>query len=476
MDLYNQFNQYYNLLIDEYYRDKSSTNLPNEFITELMNTVKTNVNKLCLDLDLHKNFKYFYLYVLNLFIQNLANAMINSFKHVMTNNIIEYVTDTATQKNPDKNIEDDIANEIKIFEEKLNNDMFKQMYNNLMTIKTNICYDYIAVICFIVYLETNSFDFVNALTDKIVTGETAINLEFDSNTNSIIPSYTELSINNFCIDCIDCSNCLCCYECKDCMMCNCCINCIGCSQSMYCMSSLNIVNSFYVTNSRNIYYCHKCCTCNTCYYSDHITNCKRVIYVSNTLNLSNARKSFIQPMSKYLSINNRSQEINCYQRRIFTRNDLTDTDIFNSIDENILKNNDYYQSLTINQISVFYEYTQIIDKCSKHNPSKKCKDNYNNVNDDCSLIYGCTYPSQHDIYFANDYKYAKWNDIQSKFCKYSNYINPERCNKFTRLRYNSQNKNYVEYNNHRDSIRRYKDNNSGINTDINAREKYSRMY
>lgn len=470
MDLYTQFNQHYNFLIDEYHRNKSSTNLPNKFITDLINTVNTNVNKLCLDLDLHKNFKYFYLYVLNLFIQNLANAMIDSFKHVMTDIIIEYVTDTASQKNSNKDINDDIAKEISMFEKQINDDMFRQMYDSLTNKTTKDCYNYIAVICFISYLETNSFDFVNSLTDKIVTGETAINLEFDR--NSIIPRYTE-SINNFCINCINCSNCLCCYECKDCMMCNCCINCIGCSQSMYCMSSLNVVNSFYVTNSKNIFYCHKCCTCNTCYYSDHITNCNRVIYVSNVLNLSNARNSFIQPMSKYVSIDNRDQEINCFQRRIFTRNDLTDTDIFNSIDKNILKNNDYDQSLTVNQLPMFYEYTQIINKCSKHNPSKKCKDNYNDVNDDCSLIYGCTYPSQNDIYFADDYDNMKWNNIQSTFCKYSNYVNPDRCNKFTRSRYNPQNKNYVKYNNYRESIRRYKDNN---NNGINTNEKYSRMY
>ena len=65
MDLYAQFKYQYNLLVDRYYRDKSSKKTQDTFTPKLIDTVNTNINKLCLNLNLHKNFKYFYLNVLN---------------------------------------------------------------------------------------------------------------------------------------------------------------------------------------------------------------------------------------------------------------------------------------------------------------------------------------------------------------------------------------------------------------------------
>ena len=203
MDLYAQFKYQYNLLVDRYYRDKSSKKTQDTFTPELIDTVNTNINKLCLNLNLHKNFKYFYLYMLNLFIQNLANAMINNLKRVMPRNITTHIKNIALQKNHNnRNVVNDtvIDNEINLFESKINTDTFGRMYYKLTNTNVNICYDYIAVICFISYIETNSFEFVNTLTDKIISGETSINLNFDNNLNSFIPNYT-VSNNNFCIDC-----------------------------------------------------------------------------------------------------------------------------------------------------------------------------------------------------------------------------------------------------------------------------------
>ena len=443
MDLYNRFNQHYNFLIDEYHRDKSSMNVQNKFITDLTNTVNTTINKLCLDLDLHKNFKYFYLYVLNLFIQNLVNAMINTFKRVMTNNIIEYVTDTVSQKNPNKviNIDDDIAKEISRFEKQINDDMFRQMYGSLTNKTTKDCYNYIAVICFITYLETNSFEFVNTLTDKIVTGETSINLNFNNASNSFIPNYTE-SNNSFCIDCIDCMSCLCCYNCYNCVICNCCINCRDNNQSMYCMNSLNVRNSFYVNNSINIFYCHKCCTCNICYYSDHITNCFNVMYVSNVTNLYNNQKSFIQPMSKRL-YENKDKFIKCFQRRIPASERISRDSVAESIDENIVLNHDIQPNQSIPRSDIYYQYTQIIKICNKQISKNNYNSGYTNVNDDYSLIYGCSYPMPNDVYFDDNgfRNNKKWNATQLSFCGLDYNKKLEQCQTFMNSEFNPFSKN-----------------------------------
>lgn len=449
MDLYDKFNQHYNLLIDEYRRNKSSKNVQNKFITELINTVNINVSKLCLGLKLNDNFKYFYLYVLNLFIQNLANAMVESLKRAMTNSIIEYITNLKTQENPDEEVDvndDDITIEIQRFEKKINYDIFKQMYNTITNIKTNDCYNYIAVICFIAYLETNTFEFIDTLANKIVSGETSINLEFNNNINLIIlPVYTE-SNNNFCINCFNCSNCLCCYECTGCKTCNCCINCIDCSQSMYCMNSLNINNSFYVNNSNNIFYCHKCCNCKNCYYSDHVTNCFNIMYVSNVTNLINNQKSFIQPTFKYLDIDNRKNVINCFQRRINMLDNLTNDSIAESTNENIFANDDLSTYRKISQLNVYYPYTQIIKRCNKQLANNNYDNTYTDVTNNHSLIYGCNYPISDDVYFKDDdFRYrTKWNDTQLSYCSLKHNKNMSQCQNFLKSKFNPLNKNNLK--------------------------------
>lgn len=446
MDLYAQFKYQYNLLVDRYYHDKSSKKTQNTFTPELIDTVNTNINKLCLNLNLHKNFKYFYLYMLNLFIQNLANAMINNLKRVMPYNIITHIKNIALQKNHNnRNVVNDtvIDNEINLFESKINTDTFGRMYHKLTNTNVNICYDYFAVICFISYIETNSFEFVNTLTDKIISGETSINLNFDNNLNSFIPNYT-VSNNNFCIDCIDCENCLCCYNCHDCTMCNCCINCKDSSLSMYCMNSLNVRNSFYVNKSKHIFYCHKCCSCNTCYYSDHITNCVNVMYVSNVANLYNNQKSFIQFTSKNLNTdkeNGKNKYIRCFQRRISNMNKITRESIAESVDENNMLRNELLQNQSIPQLDIYYQYTQIVETCIKHSINNKIYNSHVDVNNDFSLIYGCNYPSYNDVYFYNNgvRDNNKWNNIQLEFCKRDNNRNSTQCQKFMDSEFNPLN-------------------------------------
>lgn len=447
MDLYAQFKYQYNLLVDSYHRDKSSKKSQDTFTPKLIDTVNTNINKLCLNLNLHKNFKYFYLYMLNLFIQNLANAMINNLKRVMPRNIITHIKNIALQKNPNntRNVvnDKDIDNEINLFESKINTNTFGRMYYKLTNTNVNICYDYIAVICFISYIETNSFEFVNTLTDKIISGETSINLNFDNNLNSFIPNYT-VSNNNFCIDCIDCENCLCCYNCHDCAMCNCCINCKDSSLSMYCMNSLNVRNSFYVNKSKNIFYCHKCCSCNTCYYSDHITNCVNVMYVSNVTNLYNNQKSFIQFTSKNLNTdkeNGKNKYIRCFQRRISNMNKITRESIAESVDENDIVLNEPLQNQSIPQLDIYYQYTQIVETCIKHSINKTYYNSHVDVNNDFSLIYGCNYPSYNDVYFYNNgiRDNNKWNKIQLEFCKRDNNRNSTQCQKFMDSEFNPLN-------------------------------------
>lgn len=447
MDLYAQFKYQYNLLVDSYHRDKSSKKTQDTFTPKLIDTVNTNINKLCLNLNLHKNFKYFYLYMLNLFIQNLANAMINNLKRVMPRNITTHIKNIALQKNHNntRNVvnDKDIDNEINLFESKINTSTFGRMYHKLTNTNVNICYDYFAVICFISYIETNSFEFVNTLTDKIISGETSINLNFDNNLNSFIPNYT-VSNNNFCIDCINCENCLCCYNCHDCAMCNCCINCKDSSLSMYCMNSLNVRNSFYVNKSKNIFYCHKCCSCNTCYYSDHITNCVNVMYVSNVANLYNNQKSFIQFTSKNLNTdkeNGKNKHIRCFQRRISNMNKITRESIAESVDENDIVLNEPLQNQSIPQLDIYYQYTQIVETCIKHSINNKIYNSHVDVNNDFSLIYGCNYPSYNDVYFYNNgvRDNNKWNNIQLEFCKRDNNRNSTQCQKFMDSEFNPLN-------------------------------------
>ena len=447
MDLYAQFKYQYNLLVDRYHRDKSSKKSQDTFTPELIATVNTNVSKLCLNLSLHKNFKYFYLYMLNLFIQNLANAMINNLKRVMPYNIITHIKNIALRKNHNnRNVvnDNDIDNEIKLFESKINTNTFGRMYYNLTNTDVNICYDYIAVICFISYIETKSFEFVNTLTDKIISGETSVNLNFDNNSNSFIPNYIA-SNNNFCIDCIGCENCLCCYNCYNCTMCNCCINCRNSSQSMYCMNSLNSRNSFYVNKSNNIFYCHKCCSCDTCYYSDHITNCVNVMYVSNVANLYNNQKSFIQFTSKNLNTdkdNSKNKYIRCFQRRISNINKITRESIAEAVDENDMLINELLQNQSIPQLDIYYQYTQIVETCIKHSiNNNKIHNSHVNVNDDFSLIYGCNYPSYNDVYFYNNgvRNNNKWNNTQLEFCKLDYNRNSNQCQKFMNSEFNPLN-------------------------------------
>ena len=447
MDLYAQFKYQYNLLVDRYHRDKSSKKSQDTFTPELIATVNTNVSKLCLNLSLHKNFKYFYLYMLNLFIQNLANAMINNLKRVMPYNIITHIKNIALRKNHNnRNVvnDNDIDNEIKLFESKINTNTFGRMYYNLTNTDVNICYDYIAVICFISYIETKSFEFVNTLTDKIISGETSVNLNFDNNSNSFFPNYIA-SNNNFCIDCIGCENCLCCYNCYNCTMCNCCINCRNSSQSMYCMNSLNSRNSFYVNKSNNIFYCHKCCSCDTCYYSDHITNCVNVMYVSNVANLYNNQKSFIQFTSKNLNTdkdNSKNKYIRCFQRRISNINKITRESIAEAVDENDMLINELLQNQSIPQLDIYYQYTQIVETCIKHSiNNNKIHNSHVNVNDDFSLIYGCNYPSYNDVYFYNNgvRNNNKWNNTQLEFCKLDYNRNSNQCQKFMNSEFNPLN-------------------------------------
>lgn len=133
-----------------------------------------------------------------------------------------------------------------------------------------------------------------------------INLDIETSYDKII--YIEASndsdntMNNYCVNCKQCTACYCCYNCKNCDMCRCCVNSINCNMSTNVINSVYINNSTCVLNSVILKYCNyvnMSCNCSRC---NNIVNCFNVRDSNNYANLMNAKH-----------VNNNSVIVNYYK-------------------------------------------------------------------------------------------------------------------------------------------------------------------
>ena len=110
------------------------------------------------------------------------------------------------------------------------------------------------------------------------------------------------AMNNYCVNCKQCTACYCCYNCKNCDMCRYCVNSINCNMSTNVINSVYINNSTCVLNSVILKYCNyvnMSCNCSRC---NNIVNCFNVRDSNNYANLMNAKH-----------VNNNSVIVNYYK-------------------------------------------------------------------------------------------------------------------------------------------------------------------
>lgn len=376
---------------------------------------RTNLNTQKLN-----NYKYFYGYVLSLFLQNCVNAMIESMMNVYIKQLKNYENETYNKL---QNIltEDDqsITNTILTYFKKNMIYNLDTIYSQIKKSSTTSIHNNIAIICLINYLQYNNYDFITDISIKIKQ-EYKINLKIIDSQYDILLNVETNTSNNLCVNCKSCMSCLCCYDCNDCVSCNCCIDCNSCKNSMHCINSMYTEYSYYISDSKYLFYCHKCCNCNICFYSDHLTDCCKVSYSSNISELVNSTDSFIYESS----INN----VQCYVRNILKQNHSTNPNIIFRYVSNIPKdliNRVCDLELNNDKKIYFLDYSAIIDKCYKTHKTS-FKTNYTKVNDKLSLVQGCNYPLQNDIYFINKNN-ENFDDIAEQYCNTSIGYNDVKC-------------------------------------------------
>lgn len=133
-----------------------------------------------------------------------------------------------------------------------------------------------------------------------------INLDIETRYDKIIVIETlndsDNAMNNYCVNCKQCTACYCCYNCKNCDMCRYCVNSINCNMSTNVINSVYINNSTCVLNSVILKYCNyvnMSCNCSRC---NNIVNCFNVRDSNNYANLMNAKH-----------VNNNSVIVNYYK-------------------------------------------------------------------------------------------------------------------------------------------------------------------
>lgn len=133
-----------------------------------------------------------------------------------------------------------------------------------------------------------------------------INLDIETKYDKIIVieslNDSDNEMNNYCVNCKQCTACYCCYNCKNCDMCRYCVNSINCNMSTNVINSVYINNSTCVLNSVILKYCNyvnMSCNCSRC---NNIVNCFNVRDSNNYANLMNAKH-----------VNNNSVIVNYYK-------------------------------------------------------------------------------------------------------------------------------------------------------------------
>ena len=133
-----------------------------------------------------------------------------------------------------------------------------------------------------------------------------INLDIETSYDKIIVieslNDSDNAMNNYCVNCKQCTACYCCYNCKNCDMCRYCVNSINCNMSTNVINSVYINNSTCVLNSVILKYCNyvnMSCNCSRC---NNIVNCFNVRDSNNYANLMNAKH-----------VNNNSVIVNYYK-------------------------------------------------------------------------------------------------------------------------------------------------------------------
>lgn len=132
-----------------------------------------------------------------------------------------------------------------------------------------------------------------------------INLDIETSYDKIIIESlndSDNAMNNYCVNCKQCTACYCCYNCKNCDMCRYCVNSINCNMSTNVINSVYINNSTCVLNSVILKYCNyvnMSCNCSRC---NNIVNCFNVRDSNNYANLMNAKH-----------VNNNSVIVNYYK-------------------------------------------------------------------------------------------------------------------------------------------------------------------
>lgn len=133
-----------------------------------------------------------------------------------------------------------------------------------------------------------------------------IDLDIETSYDKIIVieslNDSDNTMNNYCVNCKQCTACYCCYNCKNCDMCRCCVNSINCNMSTNVINSVYINNSTCVLNSVILKYCNyvnMSCNCSRC---NNIVNCFNVRDSNNYANLMNAKH-----------VNNNSVIVNYYK-------------------------------------------------------------------------------------------------------------------------------------------------------------------
>lgn len=133
-----------------------------------------------------------------------------------------------------------------------------------------------------------------------------INLDIETSYDKIIIieslNNSDNAMNNYCVNCKQCTACYCCYNCKNCDMCRYCVNSINCNMSTNVINSVYINNSTCVLNSVILKYCNyvnMSCNCSRC---NNIVNCFNVRDSNNYANLMNAKH-----------VNNNSVIVNYYK-------------------------------------------------------------------------------------------------------------------------------------------------------------------
>lgn len=133
-----------------------------------------------------------------------------------------------------------------------------------------------------------------------------INLDIETSYDKIIVieslNNSDNAMNNYCVNCKQCTACYCCYNCKNCDMCRYCVNSINCNMSTNVINSVYINNSTCVLNSVILKYCNyvnMSCNCSRC---NNIVNCFNVRDSNNYANLMNAKH-----------VNNNSVIVNYYK-------------------------------------------------------------------------------------------------------------------------------------------------------------------